>query len=293
MSENASERTRRLRPVVAASLVGAILLVAAYVASVVAYRSSIQGDFTPPQTRPDTVAVVFVPLDIDTIAKEITAEVLIFPGQQLLTIDGRLARDISIDTYTAKPGTITYQQGSVPTPVRATIPAMGVVQEYPFDNYTIDLQARSVLEPEKGETEPTALPLSLSVYFEVPGWTYTSISEDPGFTSETVTSYGRIDRAGGTVTIALIFIILMVMFGVLAVITVVAGWRGRLELTISTAAWLTSSVFALIALRNALPGHPPLGSWMDVLAYFWVIATIMVMIGVTVVSLVVSKPEES
>ena len=191
MSENASERTRRLRPVVAASLVGAILLVAAYVASVVAYRSSIQGDFTPPQTRPDTVAVVFVPLDIDTIAKEITAEVLIFPGQQLLTIDGRL------------------------------------------------------------------------------------------------------DRAGGTVTIALIFIILMVMFGVLAVITVVAGWRGRLELTISTAAWLTSSVFALIALRNALPGHPPLGSWMDVLAYFWVIATIMVMIGVTVVSLVVSKPEES
>ncbi|MCB0900330.1 MAG: DUF4436 family protein, partial [Actinobacteria bacterium] len=102
-----------------------------------------------------------------------------------------------------------------------------------------------------------------------------------------------IDRAGGTVTIALIFIILMVMFGVLAVITVVAGWRGRLELTISTAAWLTSSVFALIALRNALPGHPPLGSWMDVLAYFWVIATIMVMIGVTVVSLVVSKPEES
>ena len=52
-------------------------------------------------------------------------------------------------------------------------------------------------------------------------------------------------------------------------------------------------MFALIALRNALPGHPPLGSWMDVLAYFWVIATIMVMIGVTVVSLVVSKPEES
>ena len=134
MSENASERTRRLRPVVAASLVGAILLVAAYVASVVAYRSSIQGDFTPPQTRPDTVAVVFVPLDIDTIAKEITAEVLIFPGQQLLTIDGRL------------------------------------------------------------------------------------------------------DRAGGTVTIALIFISLMVMFGVLAVVTVVAGWRGRLELTISTSA---------------------------------------------------------
>jgi hypothetical protein len=35
-------------------------------------------------------------------------------------------------------------------------------------------------------------------------------------------------------------------------------------------------LFALLPLRNSLPGSPPLGSWIDILKYFWVVAVVMV-----------------
>jgi len=35
-------------------------------------------------------------------------------------------------------------------------------------------------------------------------------------------------------------------------------------------------LFALLPLRNSLPGSPPLGSWIDILMYFWVVAVVMV-----------------
>lgn len=239
--------------------------------------------------------MAIVPIDVDADAQVVSTEVLIFPGEQLLTPEGRLTRSISLDTYATESGTITFPQGSVPAPIRVRVPGLGLVQRYPFDSYRFSLEMRSVLEPGSG-ADPAgqqAVPMSVSVHFKVPGWGYRSVLAPSGFTSETLTTQGVIRRTGGTVTIAVIFIALIVMFGVLAVVTVLSGWAGRTQLTISTASWLTSSVFALIALRSALPGHPPLGSWMDVLAYFWVIAAIMVMIGATVGTLALGGQGES
>lgn len=284
---------RRLIRILTFVIIGVVLL-AAYALSVRAYSASIRESFTAPPTTPNGVAVVMVPMDVDAIGQTISTQMLIFPGRNLVTPEGRLLRDISLDTYATESGTITFDAGTVPAPIRASIPALGVVQKYPFDNYEYELQIRSVVEPKVGQTiNPEPIPMSLSVQFSVPGWSYTPKELPEGFSTQTVTSRGVVSRAGGTITIAMIFILLIVMFGVLSVLIVFAGWRGRPPLTVSTAGWLTSSVFALIALRNALPGHPPLGSWMDVLAYFWVIAVIMLMIGVTVVTIVTAKPGQT
>jgi hypothetical protein len=38
--------------------------------------------------------------------------------------------------------------------------------------------------------------------------------------------------------------------------------------------WLAALLFALIPLRNAMPGAPPIGAQVDMIVFFWVIAVI-------------------
>jgi hypothetical protein len=62
------------------------------------------------------------------------------------------------------------------------------------------------------------------------------------------------------------------------------GWRRHADAASSrpfaqassVASWITALLFALLPLRNSLPGSPPLGSWIDILMYFWVVAVVMV-----------------
>jgi hypothetical protein len=152
----------------------------------------------------------------------------------------------------------------------------------------VDADARMKATSLKDSGEITAtsaepLPLNLHVSFKVPGWRFTDNSP-PQVGQTAAIATGVIERSVPIIAIAVIFIILILMMGVLAVLTVVAGVRGRADLGISQAAWLTSAIFALIALRNAFPGSPPLGSWLDILVYFWVITAIMLMIGLAVVT---------
>lgn len=282
------------RPVLlVAVIVLAVVMAALYVSSVNAYRASLDATFVPPDTQPDGVAVVLIPFDVDALAQSVPTEVVIFPGSNLLSPEGRLKRTISLDTNGKVSGTVTFERGSVPSPVRVDMPAIGVVQRYPFDSYRYDVPVRSVVERSNRSTlVPNPIPLSLSVFFKVPGWSNTPIQAGRPFSSDELSVSGTISRAGSTITVVLIFVALMVMFAVLAVMAVVAGWRGRIDPGISTAAWLTGAVFALITLRNNLPGHPPLGSWMDILFYYWVIVVIMLMIGVTVVTLVTGSKQD-
>jgi hypothetical protein len=45
--------------------------------------------------------------------------------------------------------------------------------------------------------------------------------------------------------------------------------------------WMAATLFALVSLRNAAPGAPPIGSIMDYLAFFWAEGIIAVGLAVT------------
>jgi len=42
---------------------------------------------------------------------------------------------------------------------------------------------------------------------------------------------------------------------------------------------MTGLLFALIPLRGFFPGSPPLGSWMDILVFFWVELILMLSVS--------------
>lgn len=280
-------RARRQRLLGITAAVLSALAVVFYIWSAAAYRSSIDTAFAMPPKRSDGVAVVLVPKAINADAESMEVEVAIFPGQDLIDADGRLVRAISIDLYpSVGAGTITYPSDTTPSPQSVTLPATGLVERYPFDNYTMRVRVR--VSQGDVSTEGTAtgpLPMSLSVAFNVPGWDYTATQTPDGFVTPQASVAGTVQRSVSTMTIAVVFIALILVFGILAAALVALGVRGRFVFEMSTAAWLTSAIFALVSLRNGFPGNPPLGSWMDVLVYFWVIAVLMASITIAVTAL--------
>ena len=60
----------------------------------------------------------------------------------------------------------------------------------------------------------------------------------------------------------------------LVVVRAVATRRRKQEMTMTP--WFAALIFALLPLRLGLPGAPPLGSWIDVLVYFWVLIAVMI-----------------
>lgn len=285
MIEQEATSARRSRR--AGWVVGLVLiaLLAVYVVSAVLYLRDLDQEYVAPTPTEDGLAISLIPFDIDTQAQVVSTEMLIFPGAGLLSADRRLAEDITIDVFAAESQTVTFDKGTVPSPVKVNIPALGVVQRYPFDTYRYSAGIRTATGRPKARVTET-IPTDVSVFFDLAGWNYTPAVTDDTFRGGERTIAGQLSRDGSTRTIAVTFILLIMMFGVLAVVAVVAGLRGRLAFAIGTAAWLTGALFALVSLRNGLPGNPPLGSVMDVLVYFWVIAAIMIAIGVTVVTLV-------
>jgi Domain of unknown function (DUF4436) len=241
---------------------------------------------TPAAPQGDAVAVLLAPYDVVAGQQLVSAELGIFVGPDMEDEEGRLERTISVDTFGPVSRTVTFERGSVPSPVKIDVPAPGVVQQYPFDQYRFSLEARAV-DDTRSTTAEVPLPMSMTVYFNIPGWDFTQeVGSDQSTSTAQHSLAGTITRDDATRTIAMIFIGLIFSFGVLSVVAVGAAARGRVPISMSMAAWLTGAIFALVTLRNNLPGSPPLGSVMDIAVYFWVIAAIMLMIGATVILLV-------
>lgn len=271
-------QTSKRRKLVFAAI--AVALALAYAVSLLAYGASLDPDFQPPQPAADEVAVVLVPTSVDGEAATVGADVLIFPGADWRDGD-TLTEDVTVTlSPTVAGGSLVFPAGEVPSPQEALLPAPGVIEKYPLDSYELRTRVRvEVGSPD--QTQPVAS--TYDVFLNAAGWTYRSdfIQSDEAKDR----SLGVISRTGPSILIAIIFVALILAFGVMGVLVVVSILRGRYRPEMSTAGWLTAALFALISLRNSLPGDPPLGSWIDVLVYYWVVAVLMIMVVTTIATL--------
>jgi hypothetical protein len=281
---------RRARVIVGLAL--AVLFVVAYVIVAASYRADVDQRFTAPAPPVDGVALVFAPSQMSADQRTVSGEMLLFVGPQLTFADGELTQRLEIELYpTLSQGALVYAVGKQPSPVTVTLPAAGIVQRYPFDQYAVALSVRAVVVDAEGETTPVASQVSL--FFQMPGWTYEpSTTIGAGAGSARSRAAGTIMRSFSTKLIALLLLVLMVVLAVIAVIVVQRGASGAMPLELSVASWLTAMLFALLPIRGFLPGNPPVGSWIDILVFFWVEGTIMVCVALTVTGLLVRGRRE-
>lgn len=272
---------------------GGVLLVA-YVVVIIAYAWSTIGAGINERVLPprNGVGLHFVPTGLDAGAATMAGLMYVIPGDDLLDDAGRLSQDLSVHALPVLgTGSVTYAAGQVPTPINLLVSLSGNVRDYPFDAYSTSIVSSA--ETRGGPAMPwMSVPVVVGAEGELGGWALTFSAPDSANVGGAEFRSGGgsgiqafvARRALSTVALAMLIILLMVLLAVMTALVARAVALQRRRIEPSLAGWMGAMLFALVPLRNFLPGAPPLGSWIDVLVFFWVEVVIMVALAVYVAS---------
>jgi len=173
------------------------------------------------------------------------------------------AKTLDVFTTSASRGELTYPARTPPSEQTINVPlTSGWPTDYPQDRYTLTLgfSARG----EDGQDVPVDLTTaSYDSLFELAA--PEADGSEPGSTILNLTA--RHTRGGW-----LLAWFLMVAAWALALVVAGAAWvlvSGRRGLVWPAFGWMAATLFALVSLRNAAPGAPPIGSLIDYMAFFW------------------------
>jgi len=169
---------------------------------------------------------------------------------------------------------LTFPAGEPPAPQAIVLPAPGIVQQYPFDSYAVSATVHANVSPTDSAGP---IPTEASLFFRVPGWSASGTAVSGASTGEVVAT--EVVRDGSTRSIAVLLLLLMIILASIAILVTGSATRGKMKLELSVASWMTGLLFALIPLRGFFPGSPPLGSWMDILVFFWVELILMLSVS--------------
>ncbi len=264
-------------------VVMSVALVIAYLFGIQSYRSGLSQALPAQNPAPGGVSVVIVPEGVSPDEQELPVRVLVFPSAELLDDDALLRLPLEVRIQPALSGqTIVFPAGKPTAPQSAVLPTAGTVQEYPFDRYVVYAEVQ-VTAGAADSAAPVATQTSL--FFRVPGWSAVKTSTRPSVGASEAELSTELWRNGSTKSIALLLLLLMVVLAAIAILVTGSVTRGGMALELSVASWLTALLFALIPLRGFFPGDPPLGSWMDILVFFWVELILMVSVAAVVTTI--------
>lgn len=259
----------KARIIVAALLVAS--LYAGYVGLNIAQRPS-TGDAIAEQPDAGAIALTLVPESVNASGEQLSVLAFIQVGDGLTDELGQLTQGLKIlITPTIGEGVISIPPGEAPpsTPLRLRL--SGDIAAYPLDRYNAQISAFALQSDNQGDIvglQPLTTRVTESPALN--GWRmHQAIEQDPALPhfSEVELS---LQRSVAITAIAILLLLLMVLVSTLAIAVVSAVVRGRRALEFTYATWLATLIFAMIAIRNFMPGNPPVGSWLDILIFFWV-----------------------
>ncbi|MFF8187125.1 DUF4436 family protein [Microbacterium sp. NPDC016588] len=224
---------------------------------------------------PDRVDITASIIRVDPSSGELLLRLLVTPRGSLTTEGGLSPRDdLEIQTSSAMKTDPFFPAleriGTVDVPV--VLGGSGVTA-YPFDRYATTLEFTAKLG---GETVPVHLTLT---------------NRDALFAAST-DAYQGADAAIAELALTrsvgvLIFAVFMVIaMWALAVAVATGAWHvlsRRRGLVWPALGWMAATLFAIAGFRNAAPGSPPIGSFIDYLAFFWAEGVIAICVFAVVI----------
>ncbi|MFE2997746.1 DUF4436 family protein [Nocardia sp. NPDC059246] len=196
---------------------------------------------------------------IDPVTQTTTVEVLATPRGALADKNGNFAADTLIYTSALKADPIKIKAGEPISAAEVKVVVEGTLTDYPFDTYDAVL-AFDVFSGDR------RLPTAATV---ASGDTLFAVSEHPESGADDGIDLGlHASRSVPSLTFALFIMILMLGLALAAAIAcyyVLAGKRGLMFPAVSM---MGALLFALVPLRNAVPGGAPIGSIIDFTSFF-------------------------
>jgi len=261
-----------------------LTIVATYAMALLGIHA-LQGEGTPlppldlSQGGGNTTIVELRVEDFKSAANDLMVNVLVYPGIE--QYDNRfdvLGNDVAVRLYPASDlGDLLYPKGRAPAQRSSVIEAHGDPRNWPFDKYTTAPIAADAFvgSPENRKK----LPAQIEVTGLLDSWHVkvtrvtsalpTSRSNDTGDVIITL------ERARGPLVFDLVICLVLISLPTLALSVAVPMFMGRRKFVPPFGTWYAAMLFAVVPLRNILPGAPPPGSWIDQAVVQWVLIALV------------------
>jgi hypothetical protein len=172
---------------------------------------------------------------------------------------------------------VELQAGQAGSSKTLQLYARGALESYPVDRYNGALRIRAV----EGK-QPTGLvvPVRLTAWEEIAGWEVaTARSEAAGPENGGLSLTVRAQRPAAQIFFAFVLFVAMILLAGSALTIGGLTFIGARKVEATLVSALGAMVFAVPALRNVLPGAPPLGVRADAFVFLWV--QLAVILGLT------------
>jgi hypothetical protein len=256
-------------------IVGVVVFIAAYVASIVLFVSNGMGHPRQITESPPSSGGTTVTVDAEDIQSDnslLIANYTVSPGPELLDpLTHTLKEDLSFTVMSAvTASTRTWSKGMTPDVFRVSLPLTGDVADWPFDRYRSDPITARLLS---GAAQETVVHTVVMVD-RLLGW---KIDVAHGNTVDVHGPY-RVDlyRSSSTVAFGVVILGVLVALAGLGLFVAVQTVRDRRKFQPPMTTWYAAMLFAVMPLRNALPDAPPFGSWIDVTIVLWVVVVLVI-----------------
>ncbi|MFJ9691656.1 DUF4436 family protein [Kitasatospora sp. NPDC101183] len=268
----------RVRPWRAYALAAAIVvLVAAGLLLYLDERSS-RGHAQTVGTAPgpDHLTVHVVLQKVDAAAQTLVTKVLVQPQGALAGPETLLvpAQDVVLETTSLEQTTLKYPAGQQIAAGAVSFDLFdGRLTDYPFDRYhaAIGFQATAGGRP---------VPVVIEIEEADPFFAFNR-SDQAADEGGAVAVTERISRSRSTFILAWFMIAAMWALALSVLVAARLIVHQRRGLVWPALSWMAATLFALVGMRNAAPGNPPIGSLFDYAAFFW--AELLVAVGLTLV----------
>ncbi len=224
----------------------------------------------------DTVVLVRLE-ELKTLANRLSVKVLVKPQESMwdarldvLNTDTAVRMDPANDL-----GDLVYPAGKSPAQVATTVEAHGDPNNWPFDSYSTDTLSADVLVGTGDARQHK--PARVEVTGGLEGWDVSvkrvgdaSQESDRG-DSVIITLH----RAKGPLIFDLGICLVLFALPALALAVAIQVALGRRKFVPPFVTWFAGMLFAVIPIRNFLPGSPPPGAWIDEALVIWVLMALV------------------
>ncbi len=261
-----------------------VLLAAVYAGGIGLYFAAQHGAtkyIKNPKVPRDHLAALVRTISIDPSKGDLVLRVEVRPGPGLVGPDGlSVTRPVSLDVIGGNgKASYRYGPGDNISPVDVTIGLSGNYNSYPFDSYNglfaVIATASSPPSSNQGGAAPPVAPTQVIFDGTLSGY---DVKASPMPTERADVNVLllelSINRAPLTPAFAVLLLVLQALLGAAAAALAVFVWRRQRRVEIPMLTWLAALLFAIVPLRNAMPGAPPIGALVDVLVFFWAVTII-------------------
>jgi len=203
---------------------------------------------------------------------ELVGDLVIKPGPGLVdpATDG-LRQDLTVAvTSVTTPTRRTYSKGMLPGVFPVPLTLARDVERWPFDSYytgpiTVTLFTGAAQTPER---------VNVTFADRLAGW---KVMVGRVNNANPLSPYVvQLQRSASTMIFAIVILCIFVAIAAVGLFVAVQTARDPRRFQSPMTTWYAAMLFAVVPLRNALPGSPAFGSWIDLTIVLWVLVALVV-----------------